>query len=47
MGRIRDILKTQRENEDMLRRIDKARPAYGLKSIRSGTNTTNFSKRKT
>ena len=34
MGRIRDILKTQRENEDMLRRIDKARPAYGLKSIK-------------
>jgi Ca2+-binding EF-hand superfamily protein len=34
MGRIRDILKVQRENEDLLSRIEKARPAYGGKSIR-------------
>ena len=33
MGRIRDILKVQRENEDLLVRIDRARPEYGRKNI--------------
>jgi len=34
MGRIRDILKVQRENEDLLVRIDRARPEYGKKGIK-------------
>jgi len=34
MGRIRDILKVQRENEDLLVRIERARPEYGKKGIK-------------
>ena len=33
-GRIRDFLKLQRENEDMLRRIERARPQYSLKTCK-------------
>lgn len=33
-GRIRDFLKLQRENEDMLRRIERARPEYSVKNCR-------------
>ncbi len=33
-GRIRDFLKVQRENEDMLKRIERARPEYTLKGCR-------------
>lgn len=34
MGRIRDVLKTNRENEELLHRIQHARPAYGRKGIK-------------
>jgi len=33
-GRIRDFLKLQRENEDMLKRIERARPEYSLKNCK-------------
>ena len=33
-GRIRDFLKVQRENEDMLKRIERARPEYTLKGCK-------------
>jgi Ca2+-binding EF-hand superfamily protein len=33
-GRIRDFLKLQRENEDMLRRIERARPQYSKKNCK-------------
>jgi|TARA_B110000090_G_C13153039_1_gene358482 hypothetical protein len=34
MGRVRGIIKVNRENEDLLVRIDRARPEYGLKAIK-------------
>jgi len=33
-GRVRDFLKVQRENEDMLKRIERARPEYTLKGCK-------------